>query len=119
MSILEGELAATIADALAEADIPLDVTLIRTSVGSSGDPWSPTGGSTWTYDAKGFADRYSVQERVGSLIETTDHKVIIVAATLLTEPETGDRITIQGQTLNVMSVMADPARALWELQCRA
>lgn len=118
MSILEGELAETIAAALLEADLPLDITLTRVS-GGSGDPWSPSGGSTTTYEAKGFCDTYRADERAGSLIQETDIKVVIVAATLLTEPETGDIISIGGKTLNVASVLTDPAKALWECRCSA
>jgi hypothetical protein len=119
MSILEGELAATIADALIEADLPLAITLTRTTAGSGGDPWNPPTGTTTTYQCSGFTDSYRDAERVGTLIEATDRKVIVIGATLLTTPEVSDTVNIQGEPLNVMSVLTDPARALWELQCRA
>ncbi|MFZ5693900.1 MAG: head-tail joining protein [Pseudomonadota bacterium] len=118
MSILEGELASVIADALTEADIPVDVVLTRTTAGS-GDPWNPSGGTTETFECRGFADAYRANERAGTLIAETDIKVVVIAATLLTEPTTGDVLTIGGKSYNVQSVLTDPAKALWECRCSA
>ncbi|MGE0749338.1 MAG: hypothetical protein AB7K64_02010 [Variibacter sp.] len=118
MSVLEGEIAETVADALLEAAIPLDLVLTRTTPGG-GDPFDPDPPTSTDYACKGFLDSYSVLERAGSLIEAGDAKIVIVATTLSIEPAPGDSVTVRGKSYAIVNVSADPAVALYELQGRA
>lgn len=134
VSILEGELAEQIADALAEASIPLSATVTRSVLDPESPPWEPTY-TTVAYACQGIVDSYSVLERAQSNVEVSDVKVLIVAQSLLNapipppdeepdeptgliEPAPGDGVTIGGKSYTVIAVSTDPARALWELQCR-
>lgn len=117
-SILDGELADTIGDALIDANIPFAITVTRETPGD-GPPYDP-GDPTYTpYACQGFVDTYATQYADGSLIEAGDVKVVIVAKTLDIEPAPGDTVTARDKTYNVVNVSADPALALYELQARA
>jgi hypothetical protein len=118
MSILDGELAETIADALEAADLPLDCVLTRSTPGD-GDPWNPDAGTSTDYACKGFTDEYTALERADSLIQADDIKVVIVATTVAIEPLPLDSVSIRSKTYTVVNVSTDPARALWQLQARA
>lgn len=117
-SILEGELAQVLGDALIAAGIPYDVTLKRTTPGT-GDPWDPDSGVVADYPGKGFLDQYTEDERDGTLIAAGDVRVFVVVSTLTVEPVPGDRIEARGKVYSIVNVGADPARAQWELQARA
>jgi hypothetical protein len=116
MSILEGELAETIGDALLGADIPLDLVVTRSTSGGGGDPWDPDPPTLTDYPCKGFVDSYTALERAGTLIEASDVKVVIVAKTLAIKPTPADTVKVRGKTYSIVNVSADPAVALWELQ---
>jgi hypothetical protein len=118
-SILNGELADTISDALLDAGIPLDVVVTRLTPNVGGDPADPPPPTLTDHACKGFADRFSDAFIAAGLIERGDIKVVVVANTLAIEPEPGDQVTIRGKTYRVFDVSADPALALYELQARA
>ena len=118
VSILEGELAETIGDALIDADIPFAITVTRSTPGD-GPVYDP-GPPTYTdYPCQGFIDTYATQWADSSLIEAGDVKVVIVAKTLDIEPMPGDTVTARDKTYHVINVSADPALALYELQARS
>jgi len=120
MSILEGELAETIGDALLDADILLDVVVTRsTPGGGGGDPWDPDPPTLTDHPCKGFVDSYRSLERAGTLIEASDVKVVIVAKTLAIGPSPADTVRVRGKRYSIVNVSADPALALWELHARA
>lgn len=121
MSILDTELAEQISDALAEADIPQDCVVTRSVLTDvNNTPWDPSDDVAvdTDYPCSGLTDSYSALELANSSIQSTDVKVLIVAATLSITPVPGDHVTISGTTYRVMTVATDPARALWECQCR-
>jgi hypothetical protein len=73
MSILDGELASQIADALTEADIPLPCVVTR--MVQSGPPWEPVLVPE-PHACQGLVDSYSVEERgQNSSIAATDRNV--------------------------------------------
>lgn len=132
MSILEGELAASIADALIEAAIPVGVTLVRTVPGESdpSTPWVPGEPVVCTYSALGLTDAYSALEIDGTLVQHLDVKALVIPSSILKatacpaecpasiEPMAGDAVSIGGRTYTVISVSTDPATALWVVQAR-
>ncbi|MBX9823520.1 MAG: hypothetical protein K2Y27_00860 [Xanthobacteraceae bacterium] len=115
--LLDGELADGIGNALLDADLALDITLARTTPGG-GPSYDPDPSTVTTYPAKGFTDTFSESYLAGGLVEAGDVKIVIIATTLAIEPAPGDRATIKGETYTVVSVSADPARALFDLQGR-
>jgi hypothetical protein len=118
-SILEGELAEIIGDALLDADIPLDIIVTRSTPSVGGDLFDPPPPTLIDYLCKGFVDTYSVLERAGTVIRADDAKIVIIATTIISEPKPGDLVTARGRSYYVINVSTDPARALFELQGRA
>lgn len=120
MSILSGSFAAEIADALAAASIPFELTLSRDVEQDSPapEPGNPPVIVTVDYACRGFVDDFDASWRAGSLIQAGDVRVIIVANTLAVEPVAGDLITVRDKTYVAVSVQADPAGATWQIQAR-
>lgn len=119
MSILEGELAATITAALLDAGIPFDVTVTRTEQGTIYDPVSGTYPETTThYSCKGFVEAYSDLLRSTGVVGPGDVKVVVLAPTLSITPRPTDKVTARGQTFTIIAVSPDPAVATIELQAR-
>jgi hypothetical protein len=112
-SILEGDLAETIADALIDAAVPLDIVITRFTPSVGGDPADPSPPTLTDYGCKCFADYFSDAFIAAGLIERGDIKVVVVANTLGIEPRPGDQVTIHGRTYRVFDVSADPALALY------
>lgn len=125
-SIFESEVANIIGGALAPHF--LDGVLSRDSVSAPTDPFDPSTGtpSTATYTCKALHEEYGVGYKQASLVNSGDRKVMILATSLATEPQPGDRITIRGQTFTIVpantagqnAVTTDPAKAVWNCRCR-
>jgi hypothetical protein len=117
MSILDdGSLAEEIAEGLAAADIPFDVTLLEQVV--SGPPHNPTIDYV-DHPCKGFAESYDNLLIAASAVQANDVKVMVLATTLDITPTTADRVSVRGVSYSIISVSTDPAGALFELQARA
>lgn len=52
------------------------------------------------------------------VITDRDRKAVILASSLDVTPNVGDALSIGGETLEVMAVDTDPARATWTLRVR-
>lgn len=100
--------------------MPYAITITRTEI-TGGDPWDPGSGTPTSVDhaGSGWVDAYDLDTIDGSLILSTDTRVMIVAASLDIEPTTADTLTISGVTYSIISVKRDPAGACWDVQCRA
>jgi len=93
----------------------------------SGPAYDPTPGTPLTFKCKAIAVAYSGGMVGQGLVASTDVNVLILAATLATDPRPLDQITIAKQrfsativpadTAGLQAVKTDPARATW--QCRA
>jgi hypothetical protein len=122
VSILDGELADTIADALIDAAIPFAVTITRSGT-TGGDPADPGSGTTVTtdYPCQGFVDSYSAFDVANSLVLAGDVKIVVIANSLdmPSQPSPGDIVTARGRSYSIINVSADPALALFEIQGRA
>jgi len=102
----------------------LDATLTRDVPGRATDPADPPLPTSVAYPCKAIEDTYGVTLQAAGLVNGTDVKVLILAATLAVEPQPLDRITIRGVTRTIVplgtsgvpAVTSDPARATWE--CR-
>lgn len=120
MGLLDGDIAALVSDGLDAADLPLDLTLTRTTAGQSdpAQPWVPTQDTVTSYACRGFEDSYSAYYIANGLVQEGDRKIAVLAQSLSITPQPGDQITSRGQTFTVIGVKTDPARALWECQAR-
>lgn len=120
-SILDGDIADVVADALTSAGVPLDLTLRRTTTVDPGTPWDPSDDvvTTTDYPCSGWPDQFAADWIAGGLVQATDARVMIIPSTLAVEPQPGDRVIVRDSTLTVVAVRSDPALALWDLQARA
>lgn len=120
MSILEGELAQTITDALLDADIPYTVTINRTEPGAPDPetPWIPGDPTLVAYECMGFTEQFSADYISGGLVQADDVRVVILATTLAISPALSDTVTVRGQTLAIIRISPDPALATIALQAR-
>lgn len=118
-SILEGELAQTIADALLDAEIPFDIVVSRSTTADGPNQWTPGAAVTTTYACKGFVEDWSIEYIAAGMVQANDLRVVIFAATLAIAPEPGDTVTVRGKSYGVLTVSPDPAVATFVMQVRA
>lgn len=123
MSFLD-DLPEILADAL--GDDFREATLIRSTAADGDSPWNPGAPSEQRYPCRAIHDEWGALYRSDGLVTGKDWKILVLAATLAVEPQEGDRITLEGVTLTVVSeggsqpaVTSDPANATWVLRCRA
>ncbi len=114
------DIAGLIGDVL--GDEVFDQTLIKvTSSRDATNPSKQTQSET-NHDCKGFVDNYSKENMRGTSVRITDHKIVILGATLPAgiEPEPGDKIIAEGKTFTIVDegVVRDPASATYECQSR-
>lgn len=118
-SILDGDLADDIADALTSAGIPFAVAITRDVPQDSPDPADPLPPISTDYAGSGWVDDWDASYLASGLVERADVKIIIIATSIAIVPDTGDRVTVRGKTYSVLNVSADPALATYTLQARA
>jgi hypothetical protein len=114
-SILEGELAEALISGLVEAGIPYALTVSRITPADpifGGDP------TITPYPCQGWRDEYSLDLIDGTLIQSSDARVFIIASSLSITPTAADTITIGGVSYSIISVGIDPAGACWDIQAR-
>lgn len=94
----------------------LDCTVSASAKASDGQ-----GGFTMTYATpvagKGVITDFSDFARAQG-IPATDRSILIIQGSLAATPKRGDRVTILGQTYDIINVKQDPGEATWELQAR-
>lgn len=117
-SILDGDLAGEIADALDSAGIPFAVTVIRDVPVEGGDPADPQPPVETPFACSGWIDDWDADYLASGLVERTDVKIIVIANSIAIVPAAGDRVTARGKTYSVLNVSADPALATYTLQAR-
>lgn len=98
---------------------------LRKPAYSAIDPADPTGApsvSYRSYPCRGFEDSADDVRRSGTAVRAGERVVLLIGDTLPTgiRPAPGDRITILGETLEIVGdgVSADPARATYTCVCR-
>lgn len=115
-SILQGELASLLTDALEAERIPYPLAIRRTETDTS-DPFNP-GSHDVDYPAQGWLDQYAATDIDGSLIRTTDVKAFLVTSSVSIAPATTDKLLANSKTYTIVSVQRDPAGACWIVQAR-
>lgn len=124
MSLLEGELAGIIGEALTGADLTYELVIPRTTA-----PERPPGWPTWQpwepetetveHRCQGFVDTYSEFLIASGAVNAGDVKIVIVQSTLEIEPQTTDIIIARGKTYTVLAIAEDPARATLEVRAKS
>lgn len=115
-SILDGELADILTDALIAERIPHSLSVRRTETDNS-DPFNPTT-VTVDYAAQGWLDTYHASDIDGTRIRTTDVKAFLVTSSVSIAPATTDKLLANSKTYTIVSVQRDPAGACWIVQAR-
>jgi hypothetical protein len=98
----------------------LPVTL-RQPVTAARDPLNPSAGPTITHTlhrSRGFVDKKSEKYFPKTLITTADKVVAVFGKPLVTDPLPGWEVVAEGETLTVVQVERDPARAMFLLLAR-
>jgi hypothetical protein len=100
----------------------LPCTLIKV-VDQVRDPNNMTAGTTPIYNnysARGFIEDYKDYQVNGTTVRTGDRMVSILGASISGSkiPEADDKVTIEGDTYNIVRVMRDPAGAMYSCQAR-
>lgn len=100
-----------------------DITLTKVEPGTRGG--NLTGGTSPTeveYTVKGFEDSYKESQIDGTLVQKGDRKFSIFGSSLPSGvvPEPNDTLTLAGNEWTIVEggVKSDPARAVYECQCR-
>ena len=116
MSLLDGDLAADIAEAM---DDVAQGCIITRMLPGDGPPHNPGDPVPDPHACKGYVDDYDLDQIDGTLIQENDRKVVILAASIDIVPKPQMTVTIRGATYTVLRVSADPALATYTLQARA
>lgn len=118
--VFGADIAGQIGDALGPLLLP--ATLIKVTQGdrTSGSPTAGQKTSESSKSCRGFTDSYSDGQVDGTLVERGDRKVILLGASIQggAVPEPGDKVRIEGATLNIVNVDRDPAAATYTCQVR-
>lgn len=98
----------------------LPATLIKVTSGTR-TPGSLTDGTNPTsvsYSGRGFVDDYNLEQKSNTLVQEGDRMVVLIGDSFSVTPETSDKITIEGSTYVIVSVMRDPDAATYTCQVR-
>lgn len=97
-----------------------DATLIVITPGTrtAGQETSGTNPTSTSHAAKGFVDDYESRFMDGKLIQVGDKKVTLLGESMNAVPKAGDKVTIEGETRQILSVVRDPAGATYECHAR-
>lgn len=97
------------------ADLFLDGTLNRKTTAYDGN--GDLTNSAQQYAVKCVEDTYSDIARAQG-IPSDQRKFIILASGLGINPNTDDTFTFESETLSIVGVSGDPARATWTIETR-
>lgn len=126
MSILLGELATTISEALIDANVPYELTIPRTEQEPPPPDW-PTW-EEWTgeeittlHKMQGFVETYSELLIAAGAVQADDVKIVVLKPTIPAEItiELTDIVQAQGKSYTILGISEDPAGATVELRARA
>lgn len=126
MSILLGELAQTISEALIDANVPYEIVIPRTEQEPMPDDWptwEPWEGEEVTVEHKmqGFVVDYDEALIAAGVVQMGDVRIVILQPTIPAGLEIGitDIVQAQGKTFTILNIGEDPAGATLELRARA
>lgn len=112
-------IAKLVADGIAAAGGVLDVTLTAQTPGTP-TPGALTAGTNPTstpYAGKGFLEELSANRFPEALVEMGTKQVVLLGHTFSVAPQVNDEITIEGETVTIVSVLRDPAGATYICLC--
>lgn len=113
MSLLEG-LDQQIAEAADE--LFFDAVLTRRTFEDSHDPGEP---EEETFTCRALVETYSTNLRAEGTVRSNERKVLILGASLATDPKENDQLAVSGVIFTLTSdITIDAARALWECRSR-
>ena len=124
MSILEGDLAEILADALDAADIPYSMTIPRSHQEPPPPDWPSW--QEWTapitttaYVFQGWVDTFSTDLIAQGVVSVDDAKIVLIQKTMPFRPELTDIIEARGTSYTILGFHAeDPAKATLELRAK-
>lgn len=126
MSILLGELAQTISEALIDANVPYEIVVPRTTQTEPPEDWptwEPWPGETVTTNHKmqGFIVDYDEALIAAGVVQMGDVRIVILQPTIPAELTISitDIVQAQGKTFTILNIGEDPAGATLELRARA
>ena len=119
---LQGGIAKLLAKGMKQAKMTFDATLIKVTAGAR-TPGALSAGTNPTeasFACKGFVPKRTATKIANTLIEQNDRVVAILGATIAGSqvPTSNDKITIDGETLRIMAVKTDGAKAVYTLLAR-
>lgn len=127
MSILLGELAQTISEALIDANVPYELTIPRMTEGTprpddwpTWEPW-PDDSELVEHKMQGFIVDYDEALIAAGVVQMGDVRIVILQPTIPAELTIGitDIVQAQGKTFTILNIGEDPAGATLELRARA
>lgn len=120
MKLFGIDIAKTIASAMGSGLLPAQLIKVVAGNRTVGALTGGTNPGSKTYSCRGFVDEFALKQFDKTSVQQGDKAVLLLGATLPvnTEPEAGDKIKILGFTVNIVNIMADPAKATWTCHCR-
>jgi hypothetical protein len=118
VSILEGELAEDVAEALSAARVPMAIT-VRETIPGSGPPYNPGPPTYVNHACEGWPESYADAEIDGTRITQSDVRVLILTTSLAMTPTTSDHVIVGGTSHTILNIKRDASGALLEIQARA
>jgi hypothetical protein len=97
------------------------ITTNPASPDADAQDWAPEVTGTTTYTCKAIYETYSKYMMANNMVQANDRKIMILAASLSTNPAIGDRIILDSLTFVIPAggkIEIDPAGAVWEVQGR-
>jgi hypothetical protein len=114
-SILDGELAETLVDALDNARLPQAMSITREEVDPESPPWDPSS-ITVSYACRGWVDEYKATDRLDGSVSVNDRKAYVLVSSLATTPTSTDHLVLGSLNYSIARIDRDPAGAAWVLQ---
>lgn len=125
MSILLGELAQTISEALIDANVPYEIIVPRVTQSEPPEDWptwQPWPGEEVTVEHKmqGFVVDYDEALIAVGVVQMGDVRIVILQPTIPEGLEIGipDTVIAKGKSYTVLNISEDPAGATLELRAR-
>jgi hypothetical protein len=116
-SILEGELADEVAEALGVARIPTVVT-IRVTIPGGGPSYDPEPPTFAYHPCQGWPESYDDDQVDGTRIASSDLKIMVLTPSIDIEPTTSHSVIANGLVYSILAVKRDASGALYEIQAR-
>jgi hypothetical protein len=117
---LEGGIAKEVLRGLKRAKMLRSATLIKlaSNMRTPGQASAGVNASSTSYACKGFVSSTSKSKIGGTLVESGDVVICLIAQTLAVTPATRDKVTIDGTTHQIFGVDIDAATATFILLTR-